>query len=69
MADNSPMELVHQIFVKLGARYIVVTDTDGLCMSFILVFLNRLMREMFADQGLIDKKTWLAFLSDLEEKS
>lgn len=22
----------------------------------------------FADQGIIDKKTWLAFLSNLEEK-
>ena len=32
MANNSPMELVHQIFVKLGARYIVITDTEGLCM-------------------------------------
>lgn len=26
---NSPLELVQQFFVKLGARYVVVTDTDG----------------------------------------
>ncbi|KAF9529368.1 clc channel [Crepidotus variabilis] len=51
MANNSPMELVHQIFAKLGARYIVITDTDGLY------------------EGVIEKKTWLAFLSELEEKS
>ncbi|KAF9475768.1 clc channel [Pholiota conissans] len=51
LANNSPMELVHQIFVKLGARYVVITDPDGLY------------------EGVIDKKTWLAFLSDLEEKS
>ncbi|KIM40078.1 hypothetical protein M413DRAFT_446233 [Hebeloma cylindrosporum] len=51
LANNSPMELLHQIFVKLGARYVVITDTDGLY------------------EGVIDKKTWLAFLSDLEEKS
>ena len=35
LANNSPMELVHQIFVKLGARYVVITDTDGLCASRI----------------------------------
>ncbi|KAF9241627.1 chloride channel [Melanogaster broomeanus] len=49
--SNSPLELVHQFFVKLGARYVVVTDTDG------------------DYKGVIDKKTWLAFLSELEEKS
>ncbi|KAF8161141.1 clc channel [Crassisporium funariophilum] len=51
IASNSPMELLHQFFVKLGARYVVITDTDGLY------------------EGVIDKKTWLAFLSELEEKS
>ena len=29
--DNSPLELVQQFFTKLGARYVVVTDTDGYC--------------------------------------
>lgn len=29
--NNSPMEMVHQFFVKLGARYVIVTDTNGLC--------------------------------------
>ncbi|KAF9012379.1 voltage-gated chloride channel [Cyathus striatus] len=48
--NNCPMEMVHQFFVKLGARYVVITDTDGLY------------------EGVIDKKTWLAFLSGLEEK-
>ncbi|KAH9485429.1 H(+)/Cl(-) exchange transporter 5 [Psilocybe cubensis] len=51
LVNNSPMELVHQVFVKLGARYVIVTDTDGLY------------------EGVIDKKTWLAFLTNLEEKS
>lgn len=50
IALNSPLELVHQFFVKLGARYVVVTDSDGLY------------------EGIIDKKTWLAFLNELEEK-
>jgi len=45
------MELLHQFFVKLGARYVVIMNIDGLY------------------EGVIDKKTWLAFLSDLEEKS
>ncbi|KAG2342945.1 hypothetical protein BDR05DRAFT_1025309 [Suillus weaverae] len=49
--SNSPLELLHQFFVKLGARYVIVTDTDG------------------DYEGVIDKKTWLAFLSELEEKS
>lgn len=25
------MELLHQFFVKLGARYVIITDIDGLC--------------------------------------
>ncbi|KAH0589057.1 hypothetical protein H2248_004829 [Termitomyces sp. 'cryptogamus'] len=49
--SNSPLEMVHQFFSKLGARYVVVTDTEGLY------------------EGVIDKKTWVAFLADLEEKS
>jgi hypothetical protein len=28
---NSPLELVQQFFVKLGARYVVVTDENGHC--------------------------------------
>lgn len=28
---NSPLELVQQFFVKLGARYVVATDADGYC--------------------------------------
>ncbi|KAJ3575087.1 hypothetical protein NP233_g1329 [Leucocoprinus birnbaumii] len=50
ISSNSPMELLHQFFVKLGARYVVITDSEGLY------------------EGVIDKKTWLAFLSHLEEK-
>ncbi|KAG6845930.1 hypothetical protein H0H87_000736 [Tephrocybe sp. NHM501043] len=49
--SNSPLEMIHQFFAKLGARYVVVTDTEGLY------------------EGVIDKKTWVAFLADLEEKS
>ena len=31
--SNSPLELVQQLFTKLGARYIIITDTDGYCAS------------------------------------
>jgi chloride channel 3/4/5 len=31
---NSPLELVQQFFVKLGARYVVVTDASGYCELF-----------------------------------
>lgn len=65
------MEFLHQIFVKLGARYAIITDTDGLCQSisdqFCCSYLNDEIDAI--DEGVIDKKTWLAFLSDLEEKS
>ncbi|KAH9858448.1 chloride channel [Lenzites betulinus] len=49
--DKSPLELVQQLFTKLGSRYVVVTDTDG------------------HYEGVIDKKTWLAFLDELEHKT
>lgn len=29
--SNSPLELVQQLFTKLGARYIIVIDADGYC--------------------------------------
>jgi chloride channel 3/4/5 len=29
--DNSPLELLQEFFTKLGARYVVVTDSDGCC--------------------------------------
>jgi len=48
--SNSPLEMVHQYFTKLGARYVIVIDTDGFY------------------EGVITKKTWLGFLSQLEEK-
>ncbi|TFY72949.1 hypothetical protein EVG20_g64 [Dentipellis fragilis] len=48
---NSPLELVQQFFVKLGAKYVIVTDVDGYY------------------EGIIDKKAWLGFLGELEEKA
>ena len=68
MSNNSPMELIHQIFVKLGARYIIVTDTEAFCAYFLLLWIFLYGVMALTDQGIIDKKTWLAFLSDLEEK-
>jgi chloride channel 3/4/5 len=35
---KSPLELVQQFFVKLGARYVVVTDPNGYCELFSLFF-------------------------------
>ena len=71
MVNNSPMEFLHQVFVKLGARYAIITDTDGLCQSICgHSCCSRSNDESnVIDEGVIDKKTWLAFLSDLEEKS
>ena len=69
---NSPLELVQQYFVKLGARYVVVTDADGHCKLFPLP--SRLGDDLsvilkpFADEGVINKNGWLAFLRELETK-
>lgn len=66
--SNSPLEMIHQFFVKLGARYVVITDTEGLCkLPTVCVIVHVLIN--CVDEGVIDKKTWLAFLADLEEKS
>nr|XP_019044593.1 voltage-gated chloride channel [Kwoniella bestiolae CBS 10118]OCF23523.1 voltage-gated chloride channel [Kwoniella bestiolae CBS 10118] len=46
---HSPLELVQQLFAKLGVRQIIVTNSRG-------VF-----------QGMVTKKGWLNFLSELEE--
>ncbi|KAG9098568.1 hypothetical protein FRC06_006214 [Ceratobasidium sp. 370] len=52
---HAPLELVHQLFTKLGARYVIVTNMDG-------------MSPLSTDEGVIDKTLWLAFLADLEAK-
>lgn len=31
ITGHSPLELVQQLFVKIGARYIVVVNSDGYC--------------------------------------
>lgn len=46
---HSPLDLVQQLFTKLGARSVVVLDTRGYYV------------------GLVTKKTWIKFLSELEE--
>jgi len=33
--SNAPLELVHQIFTKLGARCILVNNLDGYCESYL----------------------------------
>ena len=67
---NSPLELVQQFFVKLGARYVVVTDPNGNCELFPLFFFeSRLHLSSSLDEGVIDKNGWLAFLGELEMKS
>lgn len=38
ITSNSPLELLHQFFTKLGARYVVVNDTDGFCKFFPFSF-------------------------------
>ncbi|KAF8829185.1 hypothetical protein HHX47_DHR3001043 [Lentinula edodes] len=60
---NSPLELVQQFFVKLGARYVIVTDMDGYC-PWSLVLSTFVTLILASDEGIIDKKTWLAFLNE-----
>ncbi|KAG8733942.1 hypothetical protein FRC10_012058 [Ceratobasidium sp. 414] len=68
---HAPLELVHQLFTKLGARYVVVTNMDGMCESKLLQYrLNADIEivPLSADEGVIDKTLWLAFLADFEAK-
>ena len=67
MQSNSPLELVHELFKKLGARYIIVTDTEGLC-TFFGMFYIWVLTDVI-DKGVIDKKAWLAFVGKLEENA
>ena len=38
--DNSPLELLQEFFTKLGAKYVVVTDSDGFCEFFSLIWFS-----------------------------
>ena len=38
--DNSPLELVQEFFTKLGARYVVITDSDGYCEFLFLTLFS-----------------------------
>lgn len=60
--------MLQQFFSKLGARYVVITDIDGYCMLPCVADRPRILN-CSIDEGVVDKKTWLAFLSDLEERS
>jgi chloride channel 3/4/5 len=65
---HAPLELVHQLFTKLGARYVIVTNMDGMCECTILSVSRSCSRNETIDEGVIDKNLWLAFLADLEAK-
>lgn len=69
---NSPLELVQQLFAKLGAKYVIVTDPSGHCELFIIlcfVSLWRLRRSVsLVDEGVIEKNAWIAFLNNLENE-
>ena len=36
VSTHSPLELVQQFFTKLGARYVVVVNSDGYCEWLLL---------------------------------
>ena len=64
MQTHSPLELVQQLFSKLGAKYVIVVDNDGFCENEYWCFLCDLVINVrFLDEGVIDKNTWLAFLN------
>jgi chloride channel 3/4/5 len=66
------LELVQQFFVKLGSRYVVVIDSNGFC-KFGFPFHRSAvwgsLSNNLADEGIIDKNGWLAFLGELETKA
>ncbi len=48
---NSPLELVQQFFVKLGARYVVVTDSNGYCELFPLPFRWTIIKSVIPERS------------------
>jgi chloride channel 3/4/5 len=69
VTSHSPLELVQQFFVKLGARYVVVVNPDGYCESPCLALGRTSINWTGSiDQGVIEKKGWLEFLGELEHK-
>jgi len=71
ITSHSPLELVQQLFVKLGARYVVVVNSDGHCewVSFGHFRWIRIDWIGIIDEGVIEKKGWLEFLGELEHKA
>lgn len=68
---NSPLELVQQLFAKLGAKYVIVTDPSGHCesSSSCVSSLSQLIRSVpLVDEGVIEKNAWIAFLNNLENE-
>ena len=61
---QSPMELVQQLFVKLGARYVIAIGPDGNCEWLSDLGDRRELNEINADDGVITKNHWLALLSE-----
>lgn len=45
---NSPLELVQQLFAKLGARYVIVTDPNGFCECSVVTFIISLTTSFFS---------------------
>lgn len=57
------------MFVKLGARYVVVINSDGFCECLLVLVVIYIKHALLIVEGVIDKKRWLEFLHELEEKS
>ena len=64
--SNAPLELVHQIFTKLGARFIMVNNLDGYCGYYLAQSETCLLiSRMPSVEGIVDKKGWIAFVSEI----
>ena len=66
---NSPLELVQQLFAKLGAKYVIVTDPSGYCEPSLILrvaYAAAKLSDGPTDEGVVEKNGWIAFLNNLE---
>ena len=61
---HAPLELVQQLFVKLGARYVIVTNSDGYCKFIWLRTLLEFSLIRSKTKGLLTRRPGWPFLAN-----
>ena len=64
--SNTPPDLVQQLFAKLGAKYVIVTDASGNCEHLFLFNLDLVLTRL-SDEGVIERNAWIAYVNDMND--